>query len=66
MQQQDISSPESYNLQRRSWQNEIASPTSMGDTVDGEPSPFYWQAHDIFWASDSSYSPSTHRDKMKR
>jgi len=56
----DISSPESYNLQRRTWQLEAES--IVGDQDAIEPSPFYWQAHDIFWASDSSYNPSIHRD----
>ena len=57
---QDISSPESYNFQRRTWQME-AEPI-VGDNDAFEPSPFYWQAHDIFWASDSSYNRSIRRD----
>ena len=62
LQSEDITSPSSYNLKRRARQprGSLDSSSTCGEMV--EPSPFCWQAHDIFWESNSSYSPSTNRD----
>ena len=59
---QDISSPASYNLRQRTWQIDVDSGSSIDGHTALEPSCFYWRAHDIFWASDSSYNPSIQRD----
>jgi len=59
---QDISSPASYNLRRRTWRIDADSSSSIDGQAALEPSCFYWKAHDIFWASDSSYNPSIQRD----